>query len=241
MSPTVRHVSTLVLTILSSAATCVAGVDRAASVSVRLDAEPPQVGILTDMTGLTLDSGDLFQFDWWADDTHPAPHDSNRVAEVLVDAEVVDRLEFDAVFDQGWSWSVYYVYSVDCVFRVTVRDDFGLESSASSAVFTIYTPASDAGAVPTAATLAAPAPNPFNPRTEVSFTLAEAGRVRLAVYDLQGRLVRRLVDGDLPAGAHTRAWNGRGDDGRRLAGGSYLVRLDADGAAAQTRKAVLLP
>jgi len=218
-----------------------AGIGKGSSVSMRLDAESPQVGILTDMTGLTLDSGDTFQFDWWSTDSHPALHDSNRVAAVRVAEEVVDEIDFSAAYDQSWPWSVYYVYSIDCVFEVTVRDEFGLETTERSAVFTIYTPASDAGSLPAPATLAPPAPNPFNPRTALSFTLAEAGPARLAVYDLQGRLVRRLHDGELAAGAHVRTWDGRGDGGRRLAGGPYLVRLDASGAPPQTRKVVLLP
>ncbi|MBC8424619.1 hypothetical protein H8E07_10885 [bacterium] len=218
-----------------------AGIGKGSSISVRLDAEPPQVGILTDMTGLTLDSGDTFQFDWWSADSHPALHDSSRVAAVLVAEEVVDETAFSTAYDQSWPWSVYYVYAIDCVFEVTVRDEFGLETTDRSAVFTIYTPTVGTSDVPAAATLAAPAPNPFNPRTNLAFTLAEAGPARLTVYDLQGRLVRRLHDGELAAGPHVRAWDGRGDGGRRLAGGPYLVRLDAPGAPPQTRKVVLLP
>lgn len=240
MRPTVRHLSTLALTILL-AASATAGVDRAASASARLDAEHPQVGILTDMTGLTLNSGDIFDFDWWASDTYPALHDSNRVARVRVAGEIVDQTTYSTDYAQTWPWSVYYVYSIDCLFEVVARDEFGLETTVQSAVFTIYTPTVDAGDAPRATRLAAPAPNPFNPRTELAFTLAEAGPARLDVYDLQGRLARRLFSGTLPAGPHTRAWDGRGDDGRRLAGGSYLVRLDAPGATPQTRKVVLLP
>jgi len=75
------------------------------------------------------------------------------------------------------------------------------------------------------------APNPCNPRTELSFTLARAGRVRLVLYDLAGRPVRELVVGELPAGPHAVTWSGEDDAGRPVASGVYLARLRAGGTA----------
>lgn len=63
-------------------------------------------------------------------------------------------------------------------------------------------------------------PNPFNPSTEIAFTLDRAGPVRLVVYDARGREVARLVDGELASGTHVRTFGGRG-----LASGVYLYRL----------------
>jgi len=72
------------------------------------------------------------------------------------------------------------------------------------------------------------APNPFNPRTEISFYLSEPGPVSLEIHDLAGRLVRTLVDHqDLGAGLHQAIWNGRAGDGRKAASGVYLCRLKA--------------
>ncbi len=73
-------------------------------------------------------------------------------------------------------------------------------------------------------------PNPFNPRTEVRFELPAAGRAVLEVYDLAGRRVRTLIDGDLPAGPHTAVWSGDDDEGRPAATGTYLMRLRHAGA-----------
>jgi hypothetical protein len=53
------------------------------------------------------------------------------------------------------------------------------------------------------------APNPFNPATVIEFVVAEAGPVRLEVYDLRGTRVRTLVAADLPAGPHRTSWDGR--------------------------------
>jgi len=74
--------------------------------------------------------------------------------------------------------------------------------------------------------LAQNSPNPFNPSTEIRFTLAQSGRVNLRVFDAAGRLVRTLVDGDLPADTHAVHWDGRADDGGRAAAGVYLYRLE---------------
>ncbi len=90
-----------------------------------------------------------------------------------------------------------------------------------------------------AVVLAQNRPNPFNPATEISFSLAVGGRVELAVYDLSGRRVRSLIQGELPAGPHAAQWNGRDDTGAPMAAGVYLYTLDAAGTTT-TRKMILL-
>ena len=83
-------------------------------------------------------------------------------------------------------------------------------------------------------------PNPFNPRTELRFSLTDPAAVRLEVFDLGGRRVRTLVDGALyGAGTHGVTWLGRDDGGRALASGIYFARLSADGRV-ETRKLTLL-
>ena len=75
------------------------------------------------------------------------------------------------------------------------------------------------------ALLGANHPNPFNPRTTISFTLPEACRAEIAIYDPAGRLVRTLVRRHLTAGAHSTVWDGRTDGGTRAASGVYFCRL----------------
>jgi flagellar hook assembly protein FlgD len=82
-------------------------------------------------------------------------------------------------------------------------------------------------------------PNPFNPLTSIHFVLPTSGRVTLQVFDSAGRHVRTLVNDALPEGSHQAVWNGRDDEGHRVASGIYLYRLDA-GAFQQSRKMVLL-
>ena len=78
---------------------------------------------------------------------------------------------------------------------------------------------------PPALRLAA-APNPFNPSTAIHIHVPVSGQVTLEVYDLTGRVVRRLLHHQpLPAGSHTRFWEGRDDQGRPVAAGVYFWRL----------------
>ena len=69
------------------------------------------------------------------------------------------------------------------------------------------------------------APNPFNPRTEIALALPISGRASVDVYDVRGRLVRNLVDEDLPAGTYSRTWDGFDDGGQRVSSGVYLVQV----------------
>jgi hypothetical protein len=89
------------------------------------------------------------------------------------------------------------------------------------------------------ARLSAAAPNPFAASTTIRFALAAAGDVDLAVYDVSGRIVRRLAGGRTEAGAHTAVWNGRDDAGRRVAPGVYLYRLRAPGVSDVKRVVVI--
>ncbi len=87
--------------------------------------------------------------------------------------------------------------------------------------------------------LHAAAPNPFNPRTTLRFELDRGADVRLEIYDLDGRRVRTLVAGRLPAGTHETVWAGRDDAGRPLGSGVYLVQLDG-GDFVETRRVALV-
>ncbi len=71
-------------------------------------------------------------------------------------------------------------------------------------------------------------PNPFNPNTTIAFELPRAMEVSLEIFDLRGRLVRRLLD-ESPhiSGRHQQVWDGRDDGGRVSASGVYFYRFTA--------------
>lgn len=82
------------------------------------------------------------------------------------------------------------------------------------------------GGVPALATRLLPnVPNPFNPMTRVRFELEMAEQIKVAIFDLSGRHIRTLVDGNLGAGPHERVWDGKDDHGRQAPSGAYYVRL----------------
>jgi serine protease len=82
-------------------------------------------------------------------------------------------------------------------------------------------------------------PNPLNPDTRITYSIPASGSVLLAVYDVRGRLVRRLINRTQDGGEHTATWNGLDERGERVASGVYLVRLEAAGEK-RVVKAVLL-
>jgi len=94
--------------------------------------------------------------------------------------------------------------------------------------------------VPAALTRLLPSvPNPFNPMTEIRFEMRDPGAVRVTVHDVTGRLVRTLVEGDLPAGPHRREWFGQDDQGRPVPSGGYYIRLET-GSQVDHGKVMLL-
>ena len=82
-------------------------------------------------------------------------------------------------------------------------------------------------------------PNPFNSGTVIRFALPQSQVVELAVYNLAGQQVIKLVDGFHPGGTYTVHWDGRDAYLRELASGIYLYRLQA-GTRLETRKLLLL-
>ena len=77
-------------------------------------------------------------------------------------------------------------------------------------------------------------PNPFNPSTVISFEMRDAGFVNLTVYDVQGREVAKLMNGQMPAGSHQVVF-----DGSNLPSGIYFAKLRA-GDYSQTQKIMLM-
>jgi FlgD Ig-like domain len=82
-------------------------------------------------------------------------------------------------------------------------------------------------------------PNPFNPLTTIAYELDDAQSVRLTVYSVDGRLVRRLEDGFRGEGRHEVQWNGLNQQGQAVPSGTYFYHLQAGGAGL-TRSMVLV-
>jgi hypothetical protein len=83
--------------------------------------------------------------------------------------------------------------------------------------------------LPSRPRFAAEGPNPFEERASFRLTLPKASSVRFTIYDVSGRLVRRVADGPREAGEALLEWDGTTGEGRRAAPGVYFYRLEADG------------
>lgn len=117
--------------------------------------------------------------------------------------------------------------------RVYISDsDAGIRILRNTLLSGIEPPAP--GSLPATFTLYQNYPNPFNPGTAIAFSLPEASRVTLSVFNIAGEHIQTLARGQHSAGTHRLTWNASG-----LSSGVYLIRLQA-GNQIQTRKALLV-
>lgn len=137
----------------------------------------------------------------------------------------------------GYTATTYYTFIND-----TVKEPIAVVNTGSDGLLPLEVsfkhtpPGAPAGvaALPSApARLEQNHPNPFNPTTTIAWELERAGHVRCAVYDMQGRLVATLAEGEMAAGTHSVEWGGVA-----APSGVYLYRLQGEGWAVE-RKMVL--
>ena len=83
-------------------------------------------------------------------------------------------------------------------------------------------------------------PNPFNTTTHLRFHLNQTAAVHVAIYNIQGQLVRMLVDAPLHAGIHQIWWDGRDERGHLAASGPYFVRFHIEHSPPRYAKLILL-
>ncbi|MCY4224269.1 MAG: T9SS type A sorting domain-containing protein, partial [Bacteroidetes bacterium] len=94
--------------------------------------------------------------------------------------------------------------------------------------------------VPTDFELHSNYPNPFNPSTSFSFTLPLDKRVSVRIYDMNGRLIRTLINDEFYSqGTHSVIWNSLSDAGTQVASGQYIYTLEW-GRFRQARRMVLV-
>ena len=144
--------------------------------------------------------------------------------------------------------SNYYAIAINknCLGEMGILFDLSISSDSHefwSDSFSVYVyPVSIAereGVLPTEYALHQNYPNPFNPATTIRYDLPQASRVRLTIYDVMGRAVRTLVQGEQGAGYQSVTWGGSDDRGQAVSSGVYLYRIQAEGFS-ETRKMVLL-
>ena len=119
-----------------------------------------------------------------------------------------------------------------------IRDRDGIEYGTSPLTVgtaTVY----GQDAVPTEFGLAQNYPNPFNPSTAIEFSIAAEGFVSLNVYDITGRMISTIVEGNLSTGYHSVVWNGIDNNGMAVSAGIYIYALQTE-TSSITRKMVFM-
>jgi hypothetical protein len=116
--------------------------------------------------------------------------------------------------------------------------DLRARDQAGDVEVVVAEPTEKAG-VPRAAGIVGVAPNPFNPKTTISFYVPEAGQVDVAVYDISGRMIAKLVDGSVAAGEHSVTWTGMDTRGSRVASGVYFFRMRT-GSVVDVKRGILV-
>jgi hypothetical protein len=201
---------------------------------------PPDAAPRVTAPGMVLpQEGSTVQFDVAASDP-----DADAILELSADLSELP-LAHDAVFTTDpsqttgtFSWTPTESDSGDYEVTFTARNYVSTSRTTVIHVAGVVA-GSEGGAVPAAYRLGPNRPNPFNPGTEIDFTLARQGPVRIMIYDPVGRLIRELFAASLPSGPHSIHWDGLDSQGQPVASGVYWSRLEA-GAVRLSRRVTLI-
>ena len=131
----------------------------------------------------------------------------------------------------SYLWQVPQTYSPDCLVRVSDNSNSSINdvSNAPFSIVPVMTSAAENEGVPVNFSISQNYPNPFNPATQIRYGIPQQSKVQIRIFDLLGREVARLFDGEQPAGYHSITWKGEGSSGARSASGIYFYRIDATG------------
>ena len=130
-------------------------------------------------------------------------------------------------------------YSDAIVARFTVSNKIIVKNGQAIALSKVGTSVLDGPTRPLAFVLSQNYPNPFNPTTAISYQLAANSFVTLEIFDLLGREIATLVNGEQPAGRYTVRWDGKDERGESVSSGMYLYQLRA-GMNVTTKRMVLV-
>lgn len=136
-------------------------------------------------------------------------------AELNLIYDISERLDFEVDASLG---------QVQSPFKFTAQIQLGVEAN---------------GELPTTYDLLQNYPNPFNPQTTIKYSIPKTGNIKLQIFNINGQLVRTLIDNQLAAGFYRLSWDGRDENGVRVPSGVLFYRLLADGYIAQ-KKMILL-
>ncbi|SVA19000.1 uncharacterized protein METZ01_LOCUS71854 [marine metagenome] len=133
----------------------------------------------------------------------------------------------------------YYSSGTRIYWWVTAEDEDGNIATTTKKSFMFGTLSVDDETIPSAFNLQGNYPNPFNPTTKINFSVQSPSEMDLTVYAMDGKLVRKILIGNVGTGYHSISWDGKDQSLNSVSSGIYFYRLDA-GAQSQTGKMTLL-
>jgi len=126
-------------------------------------------------------------------------------------------------------------FAVQCISSdgfIFMMDNFRVDSTDDGV-------SNDNDVIPTLTQLDGNYPNPFNPETTISYSMKEAGDVRIDIYNLKGQRVKTVVNEFAGVGAHQVVWNGQDDSNNSCASGLYFYKMKS-GRYSKTNKMILM-
>jgi hypothetical protein len=199
---------------------------------------PPEIVLTAPVGGEVIDATSTFDITWNATD-------DGGVTGVAIDLSLDGGATYPIAVAIGeendgvYTWAVIDSTTTQARVRVTALDaDAQTDSDASPSDFAITLAATGVAPsthVPDRLTLGPSVPEPFRENAVVRFGLPRATAIDLAVYSVEGRIVRRLASGPTPAGTWESVWNGKDDSGSRVPSGLYFLRLSTSEGTATRR------
>lgn len=165
---------------------------------------------------------------------------------------VAHFIDYSTGYPTTWSWDFgdggtsaemnpAHAYTFPGTYSVSLVAGNGSSSDSKTVtnMIVIYSGASGVERTANEFSVSNNAPNPFNPETKIAFELPRPGVVRLRIFDIAGRLVKVLLDGEaFGQGGHEVVWNGRDECERMMASGTYFYCFESGGYR-ETKKMVL--
>ena len=185
----------------SEAGECTAGPDLVA----------PTVTVTFPNGGEAYEPGDPIEIQWVATDNNTV--DSVSIFYSEDNGGVFTLIASSEPNDSTYQWIAPDISSDSCLVRVVAYDPSLLTGEdVSDAIFTIRIISTDDELPSAAFALSQNFPNPFNPATTINYSVrAGGGQVSLRIFDVSGRVVCTLVDGQQSEGAKSVTWNGTND------------------------------
>ena len=161
----------------------------------------------------------------------PGEYEDSVTVELLCeteDAEIRFTLNGEDPDEESMLYEEPLELTEDAIIKARAYKTLYLPSEILTAEYTIVVSVEDITEIAPVTDLYAAYPNPFNPTTTISFSLAEEGMVTLELFNARGQKIRTLVREWREAGKHSVIWNGKDEQGNQAGSGIYFYRMTAD-------------